>query len=273
MDKKIIIILHMLREPTPEETEHLLFLQKIVHINMLRYDPEGEDCEETDIKIYISDDYDFLNKAKNSEITVIACIDEQLREREKKEDRCIFIRNAVESLTVLDRDYLETVYCRRKGIPRVITMTDRLIIRELCCSDRDALMEIYDSNEKSSFFQAFYNNKEEAEVFLKNYIETVYDFYGYGIWGICLREETFGGGCRKDIWNNAGRNKYFGVCNEEKIIGIIGFTPRKDALELGYALAKAYQGNSYISEARRAVMKYVRDKLDGCNILEITNRS
>ncbi len=251
--KKIKVILHMLRELTPEETEHLLFLQKIDHINMLQHASEGKGYEENNekegIKIYISDDYDFLKRAKNLEITVIACIDEQLREREKKEDRCIFIRNAIESLTALDRDYLETVYCRRKGIPRLITMTNRLIIRELCCFDRDALMEIYDSNVKTPFFQAFYDNREEAAAYLANYIKNVYDFYGYGIWGICLRRD------------------------EEKIIGIIGFTPRKDALELGYALAKAYQGKKYMVEAREAVIKYTREILGIHKIIEITNQS
>lgn len=275
MDKKITVILHMLRDLTSEETKHLFFLQKIGHINMLQHASKVKGYEEYSeaegIIIYISDDYDFLKRAKNIEMTVIACIDEQLREREKKENKCILIRNAVESLTALDRDYLEAVYCRRKGIPRLIIMTDRLIIRELCCSDRDALMEIYDSNEKSRFFEAFYDNKKEAEVFLKNYIETVYDFYGYGIWGICLNRETSEGRCGKDFWNNAGGNKYFGMCNKERIIGIIGFTPRKDALELGYALTKEYQGKGYISEARRAVTEYARDKLDERNILEITN--
>ncbi len=191
--------------------------------------------------VYLSDNPQRIRQAKTQGYPVIV----YLRENTPLDASAY----AVTSLLAIDEEYLTWVYCHSKGIPQVITTTDRLIIREMVMSDLDALLEIYETNEKTVFFQAFYDNKEEAAVYLADYIKNVYDFYGYGIWGICLRRD------------------------EEKIIGIIGFTPRKDALEMGYALAKAYQGKGYIIEARRAVMEYAEDKLDECNILEITNHS
>lgn len=57
------------------------------------------------------------------------------------------------------------------------------------------------------------------------------------------------------------------------LIGIIGLTQRDGAVELGYALAKAYQGKKYIAEAREAVIKYVKDTLGYDKVIEITNRT
>ena len=54
---------------------------------------------------------------------------------------------------------------------------------------------------------------------------------------------------------------------EEPIIGIMGFTPREDALELGYALQKQYQGRGFVTEAKKALMEYAENVLNCHNII------
>ena len=270
MDKKIKIYLHMLRELTAEETEYIYLLKRTNRINVFPYDPEDKDWIESSetarVAIYISDDFEFLEKAQDTGRVAIACLDKQYKEQEKKGNLCLHNRYAVESLLALDEEYLVRVYCHSKGIPQVITTTDRLIIREMTMSDLDALLEIYETNEKTAFFQIFYDNREEAAAYLADYIKDVYDFYGFGIWGICLKEDSFTADDIREL-------QMIDLATRCPMIGIIGLTPRDDALELGYALAKAYQGKRYIAEAREAVIKYTREILGNHKIIEITNRS
>ncbi|MDE6696523.1 MAG: GNAT family N-acetyltransferase [Muribaculaceae bacterium] len=260
----------MLRELTAEEIEYLYLLKRIKQINVLAYDPEDKDWEESSdvarIVIYISDDFEFLLKAQDVGRVAIACLDKHYKEQEKKGNLCLLNRYAVENLSAIDEDYLIQVYCHSKGIPQVITTTDKLIIRELSMSDLDALLEIYETNEKTAFFQSFYDNREEAAAYLFDYIRNVYDFYGFGIWGICLKEDS---GTADDIQEA----QMIDLSKGCSVIGIIGLTPREDALELGYALAKAYQGRQYIVEAREAVIKYAKEVLGHQEIIEITQKN
>lgn len=208
--------------------------------------------------VYLSDDPQKIRQAKRQGYPVIAYL---------REDMPLDVSPyAVESLLALDEEYLIRIYCHSKGIPQVITTTDRLIIREMAMSDLDALLEIYETNEKTAFFQAFYDNREEAAAYLADYITNVYDFYGFGIWGICLKEDSFSA-------DDIQEAQMIDLPTRCPVIGIIGLTPRDDALELGYALAKAYQGKKYIVEAREAVIKYTREILGNHKIIEITNRS
>ncbi len=208
--------------------------------------------------VFLSDDPQKIRQAKRQGYPVIAYL---------SEDMPLDVSPyAVETLFAIDEEYLIRVYCHSKGIPQVITTTDRLIIREMAMSDLDALLEIYETNEKTAFFQAFYDNREEAAAYLADYIRNVYDFYGFGIWGICLMEDSFSA-------DDIQEAQMIDLPTRCPLIGIIGLTPRDDALELGYALAKTYQGKKYIAEARKAVIKYAKEILGYHKIIEITNRS
>lgn len=257
--RDISLFYYINRELTLEEKEQLLLLEEEAAIRVVKTDfsfwQSGirrhfcrDDNGEPEKNICISDHCDVLRYAKNAGWAVIACRDSILEEQEGRGEDTYFVSYVVEDLSAIDREYLETVYCHCKGIPRLIAVTDRLLIREMTLSDLDDLMEIFDGNEKTEFFEPFYDNREEAEQYLASYIRDVYRFYDFGIWGIYLK-------------------------TSDGMIGIIGFTPRDEALELGYALAKAYQGKKYIAEAREAVIKYTREILGNFKIIEITNRS
>ncbi len=219
---------------------------------------KGSCAKDQDHTVYLSDDPQKLRQAKRQGYPVIAYLREELP--------LDVSPYAVENLSAIDEEYLIRVYCHSKGIPQVITMTDRLIIREMTMSDLDALLEIYETNEKSAFFQAFYDNREEAAAYLADYIKNVYDFYGFGIWGICLKEDFVTADDIQEL-------QTIDLSMRCPLIGIIGLTPREDALELGYALAKAYQGKKYIVEAREAVIKYAKEALGYQEIIEITQKN
>lgn len=261
---KINLYLHMKRTLSQEEKRQILLLQK-EDITVIEVEDNNDCCSFQNnncngsvesvsniqqIKICISDDYDILRQAYNAGWVVIVCLDELSKEQEKTMD-CSFVRYAIDSLTAIDRTYLLTVYCRCKGIPQMITQTDRLRIKEISLSDMDDLMEIFNSNDRTEFFEPFYGSREEAEEYLDAYIKDVYCYYDYGIWGVYLKD--------------AG-----------KMIGIAGFTPRSDMgekpiLELGYAIAKSYQGQGYAKEACNAVIKYAQENLEYEKIIKITS--
>lgn len=252
-----------------EEQEYIESLREILPVVMMSDIPGSIDFavdenvkREQNIKnqeyaVYLGDDSQRIRQMKKRGYPVIAYL---------REDMPIDVSPyAVESLLALDEEYLTRVYCHSKGIPQVITSTDRLIIREMAMTDLDALLEIYETNEITPFFQTFYDNREEAAAYLADYIKNVYDFYGFGIWGICLKENSNAAGEGQE-----GQTVELSV--QCPMIGIIGLTPREGALELGYALAKAYQGKKYIVEARKAMIEYGRKKLGNDKIIEITNR-
>lgn len=236
----------MRRELSPEETKHILFLQKE---NGVIVDEMTDGIRQKGI--CISDDYSTLRQAYDAGYAVIVCLDKFSKEQEKDMD-CSFVRYAIDNLSAIDMSYLQTVYCRCKGIPRVITQTDRLLIKEMSLDDMDDLIEIFDSNEKTAFFEPFYGSKEEAGAYLNTYISDVYCYYDYGIWGAYLKDSG-------------------------KMIGIAGFTPRsgtggKPVLELGYAVAKLYQGQGYAKEACKAVVAYVQKELEYDEIIKVTSK-
>ena len=75
----------------------------------------------------------------------------------------------------------------------------------------------------------------------------VYDFYGYGLWAIVLKES-------------------------QEVIGIVGFTPRdsqKDVpdIELGYAINKQYRNKGYGYEAAKAAIEYAEKNIEYGQIL------
>ncbi|MDE6686861.1 MAG: hypothetical protein K2K17_06060, partial [Lachnospiraceae bacterium] len=172
--------------------------------------------------VFLSDDPQKIRQAKRQGYPVIAYLREELP--------LDVSPYAVESLLALEEEYLVKVYYHSKGIPQVIITTDRLIIREMVMSDLDALLEIYETNEKTAFFQAFYENREEAAAYLADYIRNVYDFYGFGIWGICLKEDSV-------MVDDISDAQMIDLSMRWPLRGISGLPPGDDAWELGDALA------------------------------------
>lgn len=132
-----------------------------------------------------------------------------------------------------DDDFLRGVWERLRGLPRTIATTERLVIREAVPGDAAALMKLYEDPEARKYLGDLKPTAEEEAESIRSYIETVYDFYDYGMWIITLRETG-------------------------EMIGRVGLEVYSDheGLELGYMLAEGQRHKGLASEACRAVLDY-----------------
>lgn len=151
----------------------------------------------------------------------------------------------VEGFDEIDGVFLEKIYCRHHGLPAAITESERLFIREIPVSDISLLMEIYKDPLVHKFlpeiYEAALDSTETAAQRHRAYIHNIYHFYGYGLWGIYLKE--------------TGR-----------LIGQCGIESKKhgtrDYMEIGYLLDSNYRHQGYGLEAVKAVVEYAFGNLD-----------
>ncbi len=129
-----------------EEQKYIESIQEIIPVTFISDIPGAMDfTDDADVEkepcavnqkytVYLSDDPQKIRHAKRQGYPVIAYL---------CEDMPLDVSPyAVENLLAIDEEYLIRIYCHSKGIPQVIAMTDRLIIREMAMSDLDALREI-----------------------------------------------------------------------------------------------------------------------------------
>lgn len=101
-----------------------------------------------------------------------------------------------DSLDSLDVQTLEETYLRAKGLPVTIAETERLVLREIAIEDIEELcrisqmpgMEYLMPEGKAA--ETFFNEEN-----LRGYIDTVYRFYGYGLWSVWKKDGTLIGCC------------------------------------------------------------------------------
>lgn len=130
---------------------------------------------------------------------------------------------------------------------RIITETERLIIREMVSSDLDALCRILCDEEvmRTAYESAF--SVEEAEDWMNRHFRR-YAEYGFGLWAVVLKETN-------------------------KMIGQCGLTMQswreKRLLEIGYLFQKAYWHNGYATEAAAACKEYAFSVLNANRVYSI----
>lgn len=162
-----------------------------------------------------------------------------LLEKEDMQDE-EYIRN------LLGDEYLDMVEARCYGKPLVIANTNRLVIRELTMGDIDGICNIYEGKD-TDFLGCFYESREDAAAIINRYINEVYDFYGFGLWAVVLKDT-------------------------DELVGVVGFTPRdsgkdKIDIELGYAINTSYRKRGLGYEAAKAVIEYADNNIEHNNIL------
>lgn len=123
---------------------------------------------------------------------------------------------------------------------KVITETERLIIREMVQSDLDALCRIMCDEEvmRAAYEGAF--TVEEVQGWLGRH-QKRYEDYGFGLWAVVLKET----------------NEMIGQCG-------LTLQPWRDAeiLEIGYLFQKAHWHKGYAAEAAIACKEYAFTVLD-----------
>ena len=127
---------------------------------------------------------------------------------------------------------------------RIITETERLIIREMVKSDFDALCKILCDEEvmRAAYESAF--SVEEAQNWMNRHFKR-YEEYGFGLWAVVLKET----------------NEMIGQCGLT-----IQSWREKEILEIGYLFQKAYWHKGYATEAAIACREYAFSVLNASSV-------
>ena len=147
----------------------------------------------------------------------------------------------LESFDGLSISFFFHVHSRFHGQPITIASTKRLWIRELASENIPALCSIYQNPDIRRFLTELDDCVEDEAARQTAYINTVYPFYGYGLWGIFHKASGI----------------LIGRCGIENQL-ISG----KEEIMLSYLLDRNYWGHGYALEACKATLHYAREELD-----------
>lgn len=154
------------------------------------------------------------------------------------------------SLSALNAAYLQQVLNRANHIPLTIKKTKRLILRELSLEDIPALYEMQKNKEVCRYIPSLSSLEEELEK-QKAYIENIYPFYGYGLWGIFDKKTN-------QLIGRAGiENKMFD--------GI-------DELELSYLIDYEHWNLGYATEVCREIIAFAMEELEAARLVTIITK-
>lgn len=147
----------------------------------------------------------------------------------------------LESFDGLNVSFFYHVYQRYHNLPLQIASTSRLSIRELKTEDLPKFYQICESPEVRPYITGLLDFRREELDRQQAYIQYVYHFYGYGLWGIFLK-------------------------NTNTIIGGCGFENHKiegeEEIMLSYLLDKNYRRQGYALESCRAALQYANEEMD-----------
>jgi RimJ/RimL family protein N-acetyltransferase len=142
-------------------------------------------------------------------------------------------RFGIEDPEEVEAEFLETSYRRYAGIPWDILETKRCLIRETCVEDVDAFYRIYQDPSIAARMESLLPKVEEEKAYVREYIENVYAFYGFGVWTVLSLETG-------------------------EIIGRAGFSYRSGIPEplLCFVIAVPWQRQGLGEEVCRAIIAY-----------------
>jgi HAD superfamily hydrolase (TIGR01509 family) len=159
----------------------------------------------------------------------------------------------VEGFDEVDYAFISQVYQHAHLEPATIITTDRLVIRELSLEDIPDLYQMYQNPENREYIDDISDSLQlEKEKHLA-YIQNIYHFYNYGLWGVFLKE----------------KQQLIGRCGVEfKMI------EGNEEYELGYLIDKSFQGLGYAKECAEAVIAYTFQEIKAsCIVAVIDNHN
>jgi HAD superfamily hydrolase (TIGR01509 family) len=158
----------------------------------------------------------------------------------------------VEGFDEVDYHFINTVYQHSYLQPVTILTTERLILRELTLEDNSALCKICDKPGIREHLKDYSGDLMVERMKLEAYIKNIYHFYGFGLWGIFLKET----------------NQLIGRC------GIEYKTLHQQAIyELGYLIDTDYQNLGYATEAVTATIHYSFQKHSIDRIIAVIDKN
>lgn len=145
---------------------------------------------------------------------------------------------AVEDLFALTYDSYEKAYQRLAGLPWEIMRTPNLILRESTLDDIDAFYKIYEHPAITKYMENLFPERDEECAYLKNYIEKIYGFYGFGFWTVIHRPTG-------------------------NVIGRAGLSVREgyELPELGFVTDINFQHQGFTYEICHAILTYAKEEL------------
>ena len=156
----------------------------------------------------------------------------------------------VDSFEDIDIDFLIRLFKHKNKIPCMIAETKRTIIRELCAQDIDEVIKISREEHILKFVEDGRVPEEEQKEKLLAYIDNIYSFYDYGIWGIFDRADG-------------------------SLIGLISLdllTDTEEAeYETGFFIRKERLGQGFAKEAIEMVIDYAGNKLSASKLIAVTD--
>lgn len=157
----------------------------------------------------------------------------------------------VEGFEEVDFNFIENVYRQVHWEPSIILSTDRLVIKELTEEDMNELFLLYRDPEIMEFIDDISNTLEIEKEKHRAYIRYAYQYYGFGLWGIFLKESMqLIGRCGVELKSVEGKEEY----------------------EIGYLIGKKYQGNGYARECTEAILQYFFQHYDVNRIIAVIDQ-
>jgi beta-phosphoglucomutase family hydrolase len=158
----------------------------------------------------------------------------------------------VEGFDEVDYSFVNQVYQYSHNEPVTVLTTEHFIIRELTVEDIDAMYQICQTPEIICFMEDSEDSLTVQREKHKAYIENMYHFYGFGLWGVFMKEN----------------NSLVGRCGIE-----LKMQDDEEIYELGYLLNKPYQGQGLAKEFVTAVINYCFTRLHIERIVAIIDKS
>ncbi|MDO4326587.1 MAG: GNAT family N-acetyltransferase [bacterium] len=192
------------------------------------------------VPLVISDEETALSRAKAQGRAVLGIM---------RGDVFLPVPYVAESLEDVDEVFAKRVILRQMGMPWVIAVTERLIIREFRSEDWDE-MEFLDHD--------VFLERDRFEA----YIQTQYPFFEYGLWAVVERASSKLVG-RVGVWDG----KEDEIHSSEQDIGERDINEQNISeqevntpLELGYHIFSAYRCRGYAREACCAVLRWCKQE-------------
>lgn len=183
--------------------------------------------------LYVTDSADCAALHLQQGEPVLVCLHEKNRDEEFSG-----VKYVCEELLQQEAEYLDQVFCRQRHIPWDILETERCLVRETMEADLDAFYAIYSHPSVTEYMEDLYEDREQERIYIQDYIHNVYEFYGFGIWTVCLKDS-------------------------EQVIGRAGLSYREgfEDPELGFVTGVPWQKQGITKEVCSAILDYGRDIL------------
>jgi len=165
---------------------------------------------------------------------------------EKNKEEQFDMKYVISDCDEVEESYFDMVFCRTYGIPLVILETKRCIVREMSEDDLEELYRLYEDKNVTRYMEDLFVDKEEELAYIKNYVERIYSYYGYGIWNV-IKKDTM------ELIGRAG----------------VEYKSESDGLELGYLIGTDYQKCGYATEVCLEIIHYVKSELAAEKIVAI----